>query len=121
MNIYGANVSIGQSTPEKELATWLFIKYYTGAEAQAKWAMASKYFPVRQSVAEGLADYFAQNPHYKAAFDLLPYGTAEPPVPGYDFVRDRVEEVMAAIMDGADVAETLGALTIEANEILAAQ
>ncbi len=121
MNIYGASVSMGQSTPEKELATWLFIKYYTGTEAQAKWAIASNYFPVRQSVAEGLADYFAQNPNYQAAFDLLPYGTTEPPVPGYDFVRDRVEEVMAAIVDGADVAESLGALTVEANEILADQ
>ncbi len=121
MNIYGGSVSIGQSTPEQELASWLFIKYYTGTEAQAKWAMASNYFPVRQSVAAGLTDYFAQNPNYQLACNLLPYGISEPQVPGYDFVRARVEEVLAAIVEGADVKEALGVLTIEANEILADQ
>lgn len=121
VNVYGASVSIGQSTPEKELATWLFIKYYTSPAVQAKWAQASNYFPVRQSVADGLADYFASNPNYQTAFDLLPYGVSEPPVPGYDFVRVRVSEVMAAIVDGADVATSLAELTEEANEILADQ
>ncbi|MCY4521604.1 MAG: extracellular solute-binding protein [Caldilineaceae bacterium] len=121
MNVYGASVSMGRSTPERELATWLFIKYYTSPESQAKWARASNYFPVRQSVADGLTEYFEQNPAYKTAFELLPYGTTEPPVPGYDFVRDRVQEVMAAIADGADVESTLTELTAEANEILADQ
>jgi multiple sugar transport system substrate-binding protein/sn-glycerol 3-phosphate transport system substrate-binding protein len=30
MNIYGASVSIPKTTPEEELAAWLFVKYYTG-------------------------------------------------------------------------------------------
>ncbi|GAB4556831.1 MAG: hypothetical protein Kow0047_00630 [Anaerolineae bacterium] len=118
MNIYGASVSMPKHTPERELATWLFIKYYTSPEVQAKWAMASNYFPVRRSVAEGLKDYFEANPAYKTAFDLLPYGRFEPPVPGYDFVRDKVEEAMAAIANGADVQTTLDQLTEEANQIL---
>lgn len=119
MNIYGASVSIPSGhTPEQDLATWLFIKYYTSPDIQADWAVASQYFPVRQSVAAGLTDYFDANPAYQTAFDLLQYGTAEPPVPGYDFVRDIMEQEMAAIMDGADVAETLEFLNAEANLIL---
>lgn len=121
MNIYGASVSVPMSTPERQLAAWLFIKYYTSPEVQATWAKASNYFPVRQSVADGLTDYFEANPAYKTAFDMLQYGTTEPPVPGYDFVRDIAEEGMAAIADGADVAETLAQLNIDANEILADQ
>lgn len=121
MNVYGASVSIPKSTPEKELATWLFVKYYTSPEIQARWAKASNYFPVRQSVADELSDYFAQNPAYQKAFDLLKYSKTEPPVPGYDFVRDQVEASMAAIADGADVQETLSDLTGEANDILAEQ
>lgn len=118
MNLYGASVSIGDSTPEQELATWLFIKYYTSPEVQAKWAKASNYFPVRQSVAEDLTDYFAENPAYEVAFDLLQYGKTEPPVPGYDFVRDIVSEQFAAIANGADVESTLADLTEESNVIL---
>ncbi len=121
MNIYGASVSIPKTTPEAELATWLFVKHYTSPEVQAAWAQASNYFPVRESVAEGLSDYFAANPAYQAAFDLLPYGKAEPPMPGYDFVRDEVREVMAAVADGADVQESLDALNADANEILSEQ
>ncbi|MCK4897741.1 MAG: PhnD/SsuA/transferrin family substrate-binding protein, partial [Anaerolineales bacterium] len=68
-----------------------------------------------------LDDYFAENPAYKVAYDMLPYGKFEPPVPGYDFVRDIAEEAMAAIADGADVKSTLDALNEEANEILATQ
>ena len=122
MNIYGASVSMPKTTPERELATWLFLKYYTSAEVQAEWAMVSGYFPVRASVAEGLADFFAENPAYQTAFDMLQYGKFEPPVPGYDFVRSKVAEAVAAIVDSdADVQTTLDALNEEANAILAEQ
>jgi multiple sugar transport system substrate-binding protein len=121
MNIYGASVSIPKTTPEGELAAWLFVKYYTSPEIQAKWAMASQYFPVRESVAKDLESYFAENPAYKTAFDMLKYGTFEPPVPGYDFVRLKVGDTMAAIADGADVASSLASLNEEANTILSEQ
>lgn len=119
MNIYGASVSLPAGhSPEEVVAAWEFVKYYTSPEVQALWAQASNYFPVRRSVANNLGDYFEANPAYEAAFSLLPYGVAEPPVPGYDFVRDMIEIEMATIMDGADVAETLEFATAEANLIL---
>jgi len=76
---------------------------------------------VRGSVADSMGDYFAANPAYQTAWDMLPYGKTEPPVPGYDFVRDMAEEAMAAMMDGADVQSTLDELTADANESLAEQ
>ena len=65
-----------------------------------------------------LDDYFKQNLAYQTAFNLLPYGIAEPPAPGYDFVRDLIEGEMAAIMDGSDVESTLSLANGEANLIL---
>lgn len=119
MNIYGASVSLPSGhSPEATLAAWLFLKYYTGTEAQTQWAIASQYFPVRQSVAAGMADYFASDPAYKTAFDLLPYGISEPNVPGYDPVRESIAAEMTAIADGADVQSTLDILNGEANLIL---
>ena len=119
MNVYGASVSMpaGHSA-ESELATWLFLKYYTSREVQADWARASNYFPVRASVAADLGDYFEADPAYEAAFSFLQYGVAEPPVPGYDFVRNLIEGEMAAILDGADVLGTLAAAELEANALL---
>lgn len=119
MNIYGASVSMPTGhTVEEDVATWLFVKYYTSPEVQAKWALRSNYFPVRFSVAEEIADYIAANPAYETAFNLLQYGVAEPPVPGYDFVRDLIEAEMSAIVNGADVESTLGLANGEANYIL---
>jgi ABC-type glycerol-3-phosphate transport system substrate-binding protein len=93
MNQYGASVSMPDTgSKERQLATWIFLKYYTSPEVQSRWAVMSNYFPVRQSSAETLQEYFAQDPAYETAFNLLPYAISEPPVPGYDFVRDRVED-----------------------------
>jgi multiple sugar transport system substrate-binding protein len=123
MNVYGASVSMPKTTPERELATWLFVKYYTSPEVQAKWAEVSGYFPVRSSVTESMTEYFNANPTYKTAFDLLKYGKYEPPVPGYDFVRQKLWEAIYAIIADPypDVKTTLDALNEVANQLLAEQ
>ncbi len=122
INLYGASVSIASGhSPEQNLATWLFIKYYTSPDVQAKWAQASNYFPVRKSAANKLGDYFEKNPAYKKAFAYLKYGKTEPPVPGYDEVRKMIAQEMAAIMEGEDVVSTLKLATADANIILAEQ
>ncbi|MGJ3239201.1 MAG: extracellular solute-binding protein [Anaerolineae bacterium] len=121
MNIYGASVSIPASTPEAELAAWIFMQYYTTPEVQNDWARASNYFPVRASVAENLEDYFAENAAYGTAFELLQFGATEPQVPGYDPVRAAAAETMAAIFTGLDdrpVEEVLAELNEFANEEL---
>lgn len=122
INVYGASVSMPKTTPERELATWLFIKYLISPEVQATWSRASNYFPVRQSAAVRLQDYLQQNTVYQTAFNLLKYTKPEPPMPGYDFVRTMAEEAMAAIFaHGRDVNRTLNTLNQEANESLAEQ
>ena len=120
MNVYGASIGIPQSTPERQLAAWLFLKFYTTPTIQAKWAEASNYFPTRESVAAEMEGYFDANPTYATAFDLLEFGQFEPPVPGYDFVRDECEAVMAAIVDDptTDVGAALADLDVTANQIL---
>jgi multiple sugar transport system substrate-binding protein/sn-glycerol 3-phosphate transport system substrate-binding protein len=117
-NSFGASLSIPTSTPEKELAAWLFIKHFTTNEAQAKWAQATNYLPVRVGAGEYLIDTFDNIPAYKIAFELLPYSITEPSVPGYDFVRDEIELALAAVLEGTDIAATLNSLNATANLIL---
>lgn len=122
-NIYGASVSIPVGTPEQELAAWLFIKYYTQADVQAAWGLASNYFPVRQSSADSLQEYFAANPAYETAFSLLGNTKSEPSVPGYDPVRGRISQVLQAIVSGTDtrsIQEILDEVNEFANEELEA-
>jgi multiple sugar transport system substrate-binding protein/sn-glycerol 3-phosphate transport system substrate-binding protein len=117
MNIYGASMSVPKTTPEKQLAAWIFLKWFTEPDQMARWAIASNYFPTRKSAANSLMDYIAKNPAYKIGFDLQVYGKAEPPFAGYDNVRDAITKAMNDIIDGASVSDTLAKLDSEANKI----
>jgi len=120
-DIYGASVSITKSTPEAELATWLFVRWMTEAEQQAKWAEVSNYFPVRFSTAENMGAYFADFPQFEQAWNLLQGETRiEPQIASYDVVRDEAEATFANLLaSGGDVETALQELTIAANEIQA--
>jgi multiple sugar transport system substrate-binding protein len=118
MNVYGASVSVGAGDPEEVLASWLFVKYLTSTDVSAAWTEASNYFPMRQSSADKLSDYFASNEAFVAAFDLLPYGMFEPPVPGYDSVRRELGDYIVRIIEGEDVTEVMTEFNEIANEIL---
>ena len=95
--LYGANVGIFKTTPEKQLASWLFVKYFASKEATAAWAVASNYFPVRKS-AETVPAFKAvldKNPQYKMAFDLFKGGTkmvGEPNLAGQQDARVFIED-----------------------------
>jgi peptide/nickel transport system substrate-binding protein len=120
MNLYGASVSVPKTTPEQELAAWLFVKWLTEPENQARWAKISGYFPTRVSTADLLADYFVENPTYKQGFDLLPYSTYEAQwCPCYEEVRRLMRDAYSEILDGADIDATLAQLTEDANGSLA--
>ncbi len=119
VNVYGASVSVPLTTPEQQLAAWLFVRWFTEPAQQAEWVGISNYFPVRYSVADNLGDYFVENPRYKDTFTVLQTSDtkAEPPFLGYSEVRDMVNAAYMAIIDGEDIDEVLADLDEEANEI----
>jgi ABC-type glycerol-3-phosphate transport system substrate-binding protein len=118
-NIYGGDVMIPATTPETQLAAWIFIKYYTSPEVQAEWVKASNYFPTRAGTEAFLGDYMAENPVWASAVELLPYGSYEPQLISYQGVRDAAEQAYSAILQGADIQETLDNLNAEANALQA--
>lgn len=118
-NLYGADVMITVSSPEEELAAWLFIKWFTSPKQQAKWVEASNYFPTRAATEEFLGDYVSENPQWGAALELLPFGSYEPQLISYQAVRDAASTAYNEIMQGADIQATLDALTESANELQA--
>lgn len=100
-NVYGASLAVCKSGPEKQLAAWLFVKWFTQPEQQDRWVTGSHYFPVRRSIARRLGSY------YRAAYELLDYGKPEPAIGGYEPVRTLMVEAMEAAVAGADLDEVL--------------
>ena len=120
-NISGPSVSVTRSTPEQQLAAWLFIKYFLSTPVQARWAAANGDFPVRASTPLELSEYFSDHPDYARAVAWLPQGKFEPSAPGYGQVQDFAAEAFFAITQGAEVANVLNTLTSDANANLAEQ
>ena len=118
VNVYGASVSICRTTPAQQLATWLFLRWFTEPEQQARWVRASNYFPARVSAAAGLRDYFEENKNYEKAYLLLEYGRSEPALTGYQQVRRLIADAIVEVVDGGRVDQILERLEKRANETL---
>ena len=119
MNLYGASHSIFKSTPERQLAAWLYIRWMSEPEQQARWTSGTGYYPARRSVAGLMAEYFAQNPTYQKAFGFasLDHGI-EPPVAGHGKCRLAIEEMFIAAMTIDEPQSQLDATLDQCNEYL---
>ena len=115
-NIYGGDVMIAKTTPEQEVAAWLFIKWFTSPEIQARWTGVSGYFPTRASTADFFSEVQLGNAQYLQGVALLPFSAYEPQLISYTAVRDAATTAFNEIMQGADIQSTLDTLTTFANE-----
>ncbi len=120
-NSYGPSLSIVKSSPERELAAFLFLKHLISAESQARWARTSGTLPVRNDLDDDLAGWFADYPAYQTAYNLMRNTKFEPALPGYDYVRVEIESAVSAVLEGGDVETIMEALNIKAAEIVATQ
>lgn len=120
IDLYGASVSVPKSTPQKQLAAWLFIKWFSEPRQQAAWTHVSLYFPVRKAVEPLIRDIFASDPRFATAWELLKSADlrSEPSFAGYDLVRDAISAAYNRVLDGADADSTLRDLQAKAQKIL---
>lgn len=129
INLYGASISVYKTTPEKELAAWLVLKFLGEKTQTTKWASATGYLPVRQSAKEDVINNFKNDPKwgtvadsYAKMFDWAQYSKVESPVAGYDPVRDLIDkQVMTRVMTDFDTdpKSILDEVVASSNKILA--
>ena len=119
IDLYGASMSIPRTTPEKQLAAWLFIRWFSEPKQQAQWAHVSLYFPVRRAAEPLIRDLLDANPKFAAAWSILKKASlkAEPPYAGYDLVRDAIASAYSRVLDGADADAALADLQRQADRL----
>jgi len=78
LTIYGSSYIMLRSSPEKQLAAWLFMRWMLSPENQAKWVEALGLFPLRASSLDMLKDYGNSHPQWKTAVGLLPNAQTQP-------------------------------------------
>ena len=98
--LYGGNVLIFKSTPERQRGAWEFIKHFVSPEVTAEWSVKTGYLPIRRSAADVkiLADFLAESSRNRAVFDCIQYGVHEPSVAGWQAVRQLIAEALTHVV-----------------------
>ncbi len=119
--IYGPSVCVFKTAPQKQLASWLFIRWFVQRDNNVRWATVANYFPMRQSAldSEEMQAYLEGNPNYWTAFGFLRWGRGEPPVSAYDAISGLINEATTAVISGQSTPqEALDFAVQEANALL---
>jgi multiple sugar transport system substrate-binding protein/sn-glycerol 3-phosphate transport system substrate-binding protein len=95
----GQSWTVLKTTPRRQMAAWLFIRWMGGVNQTRRWAEATTTLPLRNSAAQAMLKKDI-DPNIKLALDLLPFGQSEPAVPGWDAARHVLAETMRAVAGG---------------------
>jgi len=122
VNSFGQLIGIMDQSPEANLATWIWLKYFTSPEVQAEWITYSGYFPSQTTTDQYLGDYIASDVHYAEGLELAQYGDSEPNFASWGALRGEIRDAFYAALAAADEAEIdqiLADLDTTAAELLA--
>jgi multiple sugar transport system substrate-binding protein/sn-glycerol 3-phosphate transport system substrate-binding protein len=122
VNSYGQLIGVMDQSPEANLASWIWLKYFTSPEVQAEWITYSAYFPSQTTTEQYLGDYIANDPLYGQGLDLAQYGESEPNFASWGALRNEIRDAFFAVLAAADEAEIdqiLADLDATAAELLA--
>jgi len=89
---YGPSYSVLKSTPEKQLASWLFARWLLSLENQAQWVEATGLFPLLNSVLDMIGPYRTASPQWDAAVGNLSLAQGVPQLASWRKVRYVLED-----------------------------
>ena len=125
LQLFVPSQAILTATPEQEVATWLFVKFLAGAEAQLAWSGATGYFSIRNDIEVTEDDFTEPRMPYHRFVEVQGILADEsvsiyssPGLPSYSAVRGLVPNVIAEVVSGdAAVADALAELNEEVAEL----
>ena len=94
---YGPSYTVLKSTPEKQLAAWLFARWLLSPESQAQWVEATGLFPLRNSVMNMIGPYLLASPQWGAAVASLSQAQDVPQMASWRKVRYVLEDGMTVL------------------------
>ncbi len=120
ITVHGPSLTLFQTEAREQLAAWLFLKWLTEPEQQARWARNTHHFPIRRSAASEMSDYLQNNPQYQQAFGLLEHTwRSEPGLAAHEACRNELYNMLNAVTAGEDAATWLENSLQACNDILA--
>jgi ABC-type glycerol-3-phosphate transport system substrate-binding protein len=120
---FGPSLAILKSSPQQQLAAWLFVRWMELPRIQARLAAAGSSLPVRKSALDLMADFAKANPQWAIAAGWLKGQTQSLPVQLWWKVTQRVLEdgagqVFQPFLKVANVPDVLKELDATVAELL---
>jgi multiple sugar transport system substrate-binding protein len=94
---YGPSYSVLRTTPEKQLAAWLFARWLLSPESQSQWVEITGLFPLRNSVMGMIQPYRQASPQWEAAVGYLSLAQNVPQSASWRRARYVLEDGMTVL------------------------
>jgi multiple sugar transport system substrate-binding protein len=118
---YGSSFVVLKSTPEEQLASWLFIRWLLSAQNQRKWVEATGLFPLRSSVRGLVGEYARSHPQWAAAVEYIPEAQTQPQLASWRQIRtmlgDGFDAMFRSNTPAGRVAEILAIMDRTASDL----
>lgn len=100
--LFGANVCIFKSTPQREKDSWEFVKFLTSRDVTAKWGTVTGYLPIRKSAiaTELFRNFLAEAKQNERAINSLEHARFEPKNTGWQEMRLYIEKAEGDVFEG---------------------
>lgn len=118
---YGPSIMITQSTPARQLAAWLVLKWLVYPHNQIDWVKAVGVYPTRESAANYIVENQGTDLQWNQALVLLPMARGEPSLASWSMVRwalnDSIFELIDPKFTREQIPSLLDSLDSTADEI----
>lgn len=84
---YGPSFTVMKTTPEKQLAAWLFARWMLQPDVQAQWVKSTGMLPLRKSSMDSLEGYASSHPQWAQTVELLDQARVQPQVASWRTVK----------------------------------
>ena len=115
--VYGPSYTVLKSSPEKQLAAWLFARWLLSPESQAQWVEATGLFPLRHSVMDMIGPFLLASPQWGAAIATLPNAQDVPQMASWRKIRYVLEDGMTVLFQENLPQDKLPALLVEMDSM----
>lgn len=121
LDVYGLSYYLFASTPVRQLAAWVWIKWLLEEANQARLISVDGSFPLDMATLQALEGYRRAHPQWAAAVELLAQAREEPPYASWETVRwalqDAATQLFRAYFSIEQVPNLLTYLEVTAQEL----
>jgi multiple sugar transport system substrate-binding protein len=117
--VSGVSYGIFRSTQAEELAAWLFVRWMSSAENQARLLRAGGGLPVSVSAASLADDTIRQTPQWAKTIAWIPFAQPTPQSPGWRVARYILEDAAWQAMQSYVLPDQIPAILEELDATIA--